>query len=306
MSCQLSLRASPRWGLLAASLLHLPFLLWFAREAPGGSGGWSELRSWAALACCALLLWTLRPLGLGARAHGWVWLLSATAGTIALLGVHHPRWWLLSWTLLGLAAIAGAPSPRRFWIVGALWVCVYPFERNLAPALDPHLQSLTAWLALPLVNGTGLPVALDLLHPAGPTLVGENLYVTVTSLCAGTQTLLTLLTLGLVVAQVFVSKLEHRLVFVALTPLFGFAGNVLRVAVSTHAATRWGQDPWAWAMAHDGAGYFTFTLTYAALFWVTRRLRRSNHRPRTALSSDTVVATATTQAPHLTNGVSPP
>jgi exosortase/archaeosortase family protein len=266
-------------GAATALGFHLPYAVWIALGPDRSLLG--DARTLVSVAALGLLLWMRRPRPLPvptAREADLATLAFALAAVMAAAGIGEPLLWVVSWPLVVIAATAaaaggdlGAAMRRNFGLV-VLAAALFPFERYAGVHLDRALQTLTARCAAPLVSWTGLPV-----HVAGgvdPTLVGEDLWVTVTSLCAGAQTLLSLLCLGVVVAELFLERWEARLIFMVLAPGFGLLGNVVRVALSTHAAERWGADPRAWALAHDLIGYATFAVTYGVLFVVARRLRR--------------------------------
>ncbi len=269
--------------LTAAVTSHIPFLGWLVvgdNPAPFG-----DLRSIAALFALTLLVWLRRPRlpegrTMGREAAGCL----GSAIALALVALAVPVLWVGSLLLLasGLVMwsapeVRGSSRLQSYGVLILLTGTIYPFERDLGLGLDPLLQTLTAHFAAPLVNVTGL--AVEVTSGAGdPVLVGTDLFVTVTALCAGSQTLLSLWTLGLIIAEVFLDRWDTRLIFVALTPLFGFIGNVMRVAVSTHAAQSWGNRAQTWDIAHDVIGYGAFAGTYLLLILAVRMLRGTGGR----------------------------
>ena len=251
-----------------------------ARGAPG---------SWRALATCigaALLIeqgafkaGTAQPRS--ARDRRLALALALTAGLAALPALHTPVAWALVLALLAAANLMGLHGAQRLArqpLLVPLAAAGFPFEAVLPPPVDTLLQRLTAEAAAWLVNASGLPVTLQIDPPAllGP----RDLVVSVTALCAGAATLFALTTLGMLLAELAFEPLAAKLLCVLMTPAFGLAGNVLRVALSTHAANWWAEDALAWNLAHDGIGYATFGLTYLALFACVRALRQWRPRAR--------------------------
>ena len=164
------------------------------------------------------------------------------------------------------------PRGRRFFGPVALLFLAVPYEYFLADVFDPWLQATTAELASPLVRCTGLEVYVD--QEQLSLIRGEDLVVHVSSLCAGMQTFLSLMTLCVVLIELFGLSLRYRLVFLFLAPVVGYFGNVLRVAISVHAAHRFVGHGNLWPIAHDLIGYTIFFMTYGLLFAVIRRARR--------------------------------
>lgn len=182
---------------------------------------------------------------------------------------------LLATLLLGLRAHhRGELQRTRLLRLGALLVVALPWEALLAQTLDIPLQHISAAISAWGVRLTGLPVTLS--APDGqPHLLTAHADVHITNLCAGLETFVGLTGLGLVLAEVFMPDDPRAWRLVLLTPLFGFAGNVVRITLSTHAANLWGNDARLWPLAHDSIGYAAFALTYAALFALIRYQCRS-------------------------------
>ncbi|MEZ4271356.1 MAG: archaeosortase/exosortase family protein [Myxococcota bacterium] len=119
-------------------------------------------------------------------------------------------WWHAAWGLSLPLAIGGIIARRsktslhNSLVLLVLLAIAYPFQRHVTIHFDHTLQYITAVCAAPLVNLSGL--AVSVLDAGDPVIVGERLRVTVTSLCAGSQTLLALVTLGLISAAVFLKQ----------------------------------------------------------------------------------------------------
>jgi len=263
-----------RAGLLSivVAVLHIP--LWVGPAAD--LDGFGAIRSLTALAALLMLGWLHRPLrydgssllaaslllvssalAIAANDMLWLWAVSLPVGVLGVIAGIEPLSWSSKWAARYAA-----------WL--GLAVLSFPYEIFSARA-DPMLQHVTAWFAAPMVRLTGLEVHLD--SPDGYVLLGERLQVTVTDLCAGSQTFLALSTLAFVIAEVFVPAPRARLLVVLFTPALGFCGNVLRVVLSTHAA-KWLGSGTAWNVAHDFIGYVLFVVLYGCLFIGARRLSR--------------------------------
>ena len=266
---------------LAVVLTHAIYLTWILQAFTMGRDG--ALRALAALLAATFLVWQAlnRKQPQTPRTSRLGTMVMASAALLAVLAAFGPpALWALSLPLavLGFALVRGGWDAVRRAATGIL-VCAaaFPTEIIAGTTLDHALQLATAQCAMQLLNLSGLPVTL-LTDP--PTLLGANLIVHVTALCAGASTMFALLTLGLMVGEAMLSDTPAKWGFVLLAPLFGFLGNVVRVAISTRAAVIWGGNADAWAIAHDAIGYSTFLLTYAALFCCVlplRKLRRASH-----------------------------
>lgn len=175
---------------------------------------------------------------------------------------------LLAWRAAREGQLRGARVGR----LAALAALAVPWENFCRAHADPLLQQGTAAVSALLVGLTGLPVQL-ISQSGQPHLLTAHADVHVSNLCAGLTTLVTLTTLGLILAEAFLPDARHPWRFVALTPLIGFGANVVRIVLSTHAANLWAHNADAWALAHAAIGYTTFACTYGALFALVWRQR---------------------------------
>ena len=290
-------------GKRAALPLQGGYAVWlfFAAEA-GVPGAW---RGFAALGVIFLL--TLRTVSdrqdapqKGAASWEYACLTMAIVSAACAV-TYHPMAWILSCVATLVHRRLNEVGQRGLLQaipVMTLAVATYPLETLLPPGADLAVQTFTAQIAQYVVTVTGLPVTC-IEDAIAPTLVGpDGLMVHVTALCAGTSTLIVLSTLGLILAEAFLTDLGDKLLCMALAPALGLFGNVLRIALSTHAANAWAADRAVWSIAHDGIGYLTFIGIYAALFSAIRRLRKSVTLTATSRASGTSVA-----SPSATNGV---
>lgn len=201
--------------------------------------------------------------------------------------------WVLLWTILflpslldgeisalrsALALAAFALATLRFPSRGPAYWCLalltIPWESFLQGSCDPILGQITANAAAPLVTLTGLSVQVVQLHV--PTLMAQDLQLHVTPLCAGLGPLFTFSTLGLSVGLFMLNKSPREIWLAIITPIAGLLANILRVAISTHAANLWlDRHPWAWEVAHDVIGYFCFAGVYALLWWTLLNFKHS-------------------------------
>ena len=139
------------------------------------------------------------------------------------------------------------------------------------------LGELTAIGAALLVNLSGLSVEVTQMHV--PTLTTDNLQLHVTPLCAGVGPLLSFSTLGAALGILFLENSRQQKWLVVITPVAGLIGNILRVAISTHAANIWlDRHPWAWDVAHDLIGYLCFAVIYGAIWFFLRNLKNNESK----------------------------
>lgn len=262
----------------AAVLSHTPLLFSFIDNT---GSALTHMRALAAVGAIVLLLWRKGQRG-RTTAYGLHTALLGGAMLLAAAAWWQPPLYIISLPLLviGIAPRTTTAQPYEQLGVGLVAVLVFPFETHWGDVLDPISQAATADLAAALVRLSGF--AVHVVHPqaADPFLAAEGLTVTVNRLCAGSQTLFTILTLGAVIAELFLEAPRIKLSYVAGALLFGFLGNVLRVALSTHAARVWGGDALSWNIAHDVIGYAAFIGVYGLLFIIARRLQgpKSNIR----------------------------
>lgn len=171
-----------------------------------------------------------------------------------------------------LGALALQRHKHKSFLFACLMLLTVPWETHLGDICNGFLGQLTAYAAAPLVNATGLSVQVIQLHV--PTLATENLQLHVTPLCAGMGPLLSFSTLGVALGLLFLDDPFQQKWLAIITPLAGLLGNILRVAISTHAANIWlDRHPWAWDVAHDLVGYLCFVAIYAALWFFLKNVR---------------------------------
>ena len=171
-----------------------------------------------------------------------------------------------------IGALAFKRQKHRSVLFGCLMFLTVPWEYHLGVFFNDFLGQLTAFAAAVLVNATGLSVDVVQMHV--PTLATENLQLHVTPLCAGLGPLLSFATLGLTLGLIFLEDPTRQKWLAIVTPFAGLLGNILRVAISTHAADLWlDRHPWAWDVAHDLIGYLCFVAIYAALWLFLKNVR---------------------------------
>ena len=181
--------------------------------------------------------------------------------------------------VLALACVGLAISRERQnnLLVPVLLILGLPWELWLDALCNPMLGELTAIGAALLVNLSGLSVEVTQMHV--PTLTTDNLQLHVTPLCAGVGPLLSFSTLGAALGILFLENSRQQKWLVVITPVAGLIGNILRVAISTHAANIWlDRHPWAWDVAHDLIGYLCFAVIYAAIWFFLRNLKNNESK----------------------------
>ena len=185
-------------------------------------------------------------------------------------------------TLRGLLAIAclGLALSRqkvRNILFPILLLLSLPWEIWLNGPCNPMLGQITAIGAALLVNASGLAVEVTQMHV--PTLTTGNLQLHVTPLCAGIGPLLSFSTLGAALGTLFLEEPKQQKWLVAITPIAGLLGNILRVAISTHAANIWlDRHPWAWDVAHDLIGYVCFAIIYVLIWLFLKNLKNTESK----------------------------
>ena len=175
--------------------------------------------------------------------------------------------------------MALALSRRRFnnILFPILTLLTFPWEIWLDAPCNPVLGQITATSAALLVNLSGL--AVDVIQMHVPTLTTDNLQLHVTPLCAGVGPLLSFSTLGVALGILFLDSPKQQKWLALITPIAGMIGNILRVAISTHAANIWlDRHPWAWEVAHDLIGYLCFAFIYALLWFFLKNLKNAESK----------------------------
>ena len=181
---------------------------------------------------------------------------------------------LLAIGCMALALSRGKFKNILFPILGLLSL---PWEIWLNGPCNPALGQITAVGAALLVNASGLAVEVTQMHV--PTLTTENLQLHVTPLCAGIGPLLSFSTLGVALGILFLEDPKQQKWLAVITPIAGLIGNILRVAISTHAADIWlDRHPWAWDVAHDLIGYFCFAIIYVLIWLFLKNLKNTESK----------------------------
>jgi exosortase len=128
---------------------------------------------------------------------------------------------------LGAAAfLYGLPAARVLFAPAGFLTVGLSLFRGLFSALGFALQELTARCSAGLAALAGLPV-----RRSGVDLFVGDAHFVVAQACSGMDSLLALLSLGLVVAALARAAWPRRLILLALVPPVVLATNVLRVTV---------------------------------------------------------------------------
>ena len=227
-------------------------------HATKGPPPFTSSGQWTGLTLLALL---------GGTAPLWLGDLSFQASALAL-GV-------FVWAQTQLKGIGFKKlHPLLLLILGA---SLYPLEALWAPFFNQYIQLSSAVLAAKMVNWTEFSV--EVLTTGGPLLKGGNIEVHVTALCAGFDTVLTLLVLAIILALYFLTNPTTQLWFTLIAPLVSYAINVIRIAISTHAANQWLGLGDAWDVAHDTIGYVAFAINYMLFFRLLYLFKLSESLP---------------------------
>jgi len=203
-------------------------------------------------------------------ANGAAWVLAAAlleslglladVGSLAGLGI--PL--LLAATAY---AVGGARLARALALPVGFLIFMLPPPGFL---VDPMLSRL---------KGVVTPAAVELIRLAGVSVAseGNRIFVPghelfVADACAGLNSIVTLLPLGVVVAAFLARGPWRRAALIASVVPLAMLGNILRVALTAVLVSRFGVD-YAEGNLHETFGAATFALGTASLLGVARLLR---------------------------------
>ena len=186
--------------------------------------------------------------------------LLSDVGTVAGVGIP---------LLLGATAYAvgGARLARALALpIGFLFFMIPP------PGflVDPLLETLKSWVTHAAVAVLQLGGVLVAAQGNRIFLPGHELFVA--NACAGLNSIITLLPLGVVVATFLVRTPLRRALLVASVVPLAMLGNTVRVVTTAVLVTRYGIEV-AEGTLHESFGVATFMLGAAALLGVARLLR---------------------------------
>jgi exosortase len=136
--------------------------------------------------------------------------------------------------------------------------------------VDPMLETLKTWVtwtAVAILQHAGFLVASE---GNRIFLPGHELFVA--NACAGLNSIVTLLPLGVVVATFLLRGAGRRALLLASVVPLAMIGNIARVVVTALLVTRFGIE-YAEGNLHETFGVATFALGAAALLGVARLLR---------------------------------
>ncbi len=195
-------------------------------------------------------------------ANGAAWVLAAAlveslgllSDVASLAGLGIPL--LLGATAYG---VGGARLARAVALPVAFLIFMLPPPGFL---VDPMLSRLKAIVT---------PAAIELIRLSGRIFVpGHELFVA--DACAGLNSIVTLLPLGVVVAAFLARGPWRRAALIASVVPLAMLGNILRVALTAVLVSRFGVD-YAGGHLHETFGAATFALGTVSLLGVARLLR---------------------------------
>ena len=168
----------------------------------------------------------------------------------------------VTWFLLGTTAARAAVVPLAFLLLSI------PLPELVVTTLTGSLQTVAAAGAEALLTRADIPV-----FRSGNVLELPTATLQVVEACSGLRSVISLATVGILLAWGTDGPAWRRLLLVLLTTPIAVLVNAVRLAASGIAAERWGgialQDPW-----HSLAGWLTFVLSLLALWAVHRGLFR--------------------------------
>jgi len=171
--------------------------------------------------------------------------------------------------LLGACAYAvgGVRLARALALPIGFLVFMLPPPGFLVDPLLASLKSVVTVVAVELIRLAGVQVAAEGNRIFVP---GHELFVA--NACAGLNSIVTLLPLGVVVATFLVQRPWRRAVVLASVIPLAMLGNILRVALTAVLVTRFGIE-YAEGSLHETFGAATFVLGAVALLLVARLVR---------------------------------
>lgn len=186
--------------------------------------------------------------------------LLADVGSIAGLGIP---------LVLGATAYAvgGARFARSLALPLGFLVFMVPPPGFLVDPLLASLKSLVTFVAVGVLQQAGFLVASEGNRIFVP---GHELFVA--NACAGLNSIVTLLPLGVVIATFLVRGPWRRAAVLASVVPLAVLGNVIRVVATAVLVTRFGVE-YAEGNLHESFGVATFLLGTAALLGVARLVR---------------------------------
>jgi exosortase len=186
--------------------------------------------------------------------------LLADVGSLAGLGIP---------LLLGATAYAvgGTRLARALALPIGFLVFMIPPPAFLVDPMVNYLKSLVTVASVEIIRLTGVSVASQGNRIFIP---GHELFVA--NACAGLNSIVTLLPLGVVVATFLVNGAWKRAALLASVVPLAMLGNILRVSVTAILVSRFGAE-YAAGSLHESFGAATFALGTIALLGVARLLR---------------------------------
>ena len=231
---------------------------------------------------CAYLIWRRRDVFTRLAPHPSLWGIVAAA-LMALVWKLGELSAILVVQQLALVAMAQAlllaiMGPRVVRALAFPLFYLY-FAVPFGSFLIVPLQEVTALIVVRLLQVSGIPVYLDgflIQIPAGSFHIAEA--------CAGARFLLTSLAIGFLVAQLFYSHWNRRVLFVALSIMIPILANGLR-AYGIVAIAQWGSFEVAGEVDHVTFGLVFLSVVMAILLGLGLTFRERITAPAFAVAS---------------------
>jgi exosortase len=164
-------------------------------------------------------------------------------------------------------AVGGTRLARSLALPIGFLIFMLPPPGFLVDPMLSRLKSVVTFAAVELIQWTGVSVASQGNRIFVP---GHELFVA--NACAGLNSIVTLLPLGVVVATFLVQGRWRRAALIASVVPLAMVGNIARVALTAVLVSRFGIE-YAEGSLHETFGAATFALGTVALLCVARLLR---------------------------------
>ena len=164
-------------------------------------------------------------------------------------------------------AVGGARLARSLALPIGFLIFMLPPPGFLVDPMLSRLKSVVTLAAVELIRLAGVSVASEGNRIFVP---GHELFVA--NACAGLNSIVTLLPLGVVVATFLVQRPWRRAAVIASVVPLAMLGNILRVALTAVLVSRFGIE-YAEGNLHETFGAATFALGAVALLSVARLVR---------------------------------
>lgn len=203
-----------------------------------------------------------------AMAGGALQVLASRSGTLLMSGI------ALVAILIGLSGfLGGADAAKRWAAPFALLLLMVPLPSYVMGQITWHLQAMASTVSGFLLEQIGVPVYQD-----GNLLRLPNYVLEVKQACSGSNSILSLVTLALVLGISTKEKWWKNVLLVAGALILAVAANVVRIVGTGLIARQWGNLA-ANETLHAGWGVAVFLVGALGLLAIRNLLRRPRCEP---------------------------